>query len=61
MPKRQLNYRFHDPNPPETTAAYITRLFIEVNTGKVEAAIEDAAQAQSGACTPKSCREERSA
>lgn len=61
MPKRKLNYRFHDPNSPETTADYIVRLFVEVNTGKVEAAIQDAAQAQNEADTPKSCREERSA
>jgi hypothetical protein len=39
---RKLNYRFHDPNPAAVTANYILKLFIEANTGKVEAAIQEA-------------------
>lgn len=44
MKKRKLNYRFHDPNPAAVTADYILKLFIEVNAGKVEAAIQKAAE-----------------
>lgn len=61
MPKRKLNYRFHNPNPPATTADYIARLFVEVNTGKVEAAIQEAAKKDHGTETNFDCREERSA
>lgn len=61
MPKRKLNYRFHNPNPSATTADYIARLFVEVNTGKVEAAIQETAQAGRGADKPQNHREERSA
>lgn len=34
--KRKLTYRFHNPNTPEKTADYITKVFIEVNKTKVE-------------------------
>ena len=34
--KKQLNYRFHNPNPPEVAAEYILKVFIEVNKPKVE-------------------------
>lgn len=61
MPKRQLNFRFHDPNPPAATADYIARLFVEVNTGKAEAAIQEVAQAPCDTGTLKNYREERSA
>ena len=44
MKKRKLNYRFHDPNPAAVTADYILKIFIEANTGKVEAAIQKAAE-----------------
>ena len=43
MNKTKLNYRFHNPNTPEVTAEYLTKLFIEVNAGKVERAIQAAA------------------
>ncbi len=43
MKKRKLNYIFHNPNTPEATADYLLKLFIEVNTPKVEAAIRRAA------------------
>ena len=45
MKKRKLNYRIHDPNPAATTAEYIVKIFIEANAGKVEAAIQKAAEA----------------
>lgn len=44
MKKRKLNYRFHDPNPAAVTADYILKIFIEANAGKVEAAIQKAAE-----------------
>lgn len=40
MKKRKLNYRIHDPNPPEITAEVALKIFIEVNMVKVEAAIK---------------------
>lgn len=40
MKKRKLNYRIHDPNPPEVTAEVALKIFIEVNMVKVEAAIQ---------------------
>ena len=43
MKKRKLNYRFHDPNPAAVTADYILKILIEANAGKVEAAIQNAA------------------
>lgn len=43
MKERKLNYRFHDPNPEAVTADYILEIFIEANAGKVEAAIQKAA------------------
>lgn len=44
MKERKLNYRFHDPNPAAVTADYILKIFIEANVGKVEAAIQKAAE-----------------
>ena len=48
MKKCKLNYRFHDPNPAAVTADYILKIFIEANAGKVEAAIQNAADAIKG-------------
>ena len=45
MKERRLSYRFHDPNPAAVTADYILKIFIEANVGKVEAAIQKAAEA----------------
>lgn len=42
--KRKLTYRFHNPNTVEATANYIVGLFVEVNTPKIEAAIQAAAE-----------------
>lgn len=44
MKERKLNYRFHDPNPAAVTTDYILKIFIEANAGKVEAAIQKAAE-----------------
>ena len=44
--KRKLNYRFHDPNPPEVAAGYILRILIEANTGKAESTIRLAGERQ---------------
>ncbi len=43
MKQRKLNYRFHNPNSAEDTADFLCELFIEVNAGKVERAVEEAA------------------
>lgn len=43
MKQRKLNYRFHNPNSAEATADFLCKLLIEVNAGKVERAIEEAA------------------
>ena len=43
MKRTKLNYRFHNPNSAEDTADFLCILLIEVNAGKVERAIEDAA------------------
>jgi hypothetical protein len=43
MKQRKLNYRFHNPNSAEDTADFLCKLLIEVNAGKVERAIEEAA------------------
>ena len=43
MKRTKLNYRFHNPNSAEDSADFLCKLLIEVNAGKVERAIEDAA------------------
>ncbi len=44
MKRKKLNFRFHDPNPPEVTAEYLMRILVESNAGKVEQALQDAAR-----------------
>lgn len=61
MKKRKLNYRFHDPNPAAVTADYILKIFIEANAGKVEAAIQKAADAIPASAESLDCRKGRSA
>lgn len=46
MSKTKLNFRFHNPNTIEDTAEYITKLFIEVNQGKVEQVIQETLESQ---------------
>ena len=43
MKQRKLNYHFHNPNSAEDTADFLCKLLVEVNAGKVERAIEEAA------------------
>lgn len=43
MKQRKLNYRFHNPNSAEATADFLCKLLVEVNAGKVERVIEEAA------------------
>ena len=43
MKRTKINYRFHNPNSAEDTVDFLCKLLIEVNAGKVERAIEDAA------------------
>ena len=43
LTQRKLNYRFHNPNSAEDTADFLCKLLIEVNAGKVERAVEEAA------------------
>lgn len=43
MQKRKLNYRIHNPNSAAATADYILKIFIDVNSEKVERAIQAAA------------------
>jgi len=40
--KKKLNYRFHNPNPPDVTVDYILKVFMQVNIPKVEKAVRDA-------------------
>lgn len=46
--KKKLNYRFHNPNPPEVAAEYILKVFIEVNKPKVERAVREAKERSAG-------------
>lgn len=43
MKKQKLNYRFHNPNTAEVTADYILKVFIEVNSRKVERIMQEMA------------------
>ena len=61
MKERKLNYRFHDPNPAAVTADYILKVFIEANAGKVEAAIQRAADTVPTSDEIPVCRKGRSA
>ena len=47
MKKRKLNYRFHNPNTAEATADYILKILIEANKGKVDQAMQEAAEENS--------------
>ena len=43
LKRTKLNYRFHNPNSAEDTADFLCKPMIEVNIGKLERAIEEAA------------------
>lgn len=61
MKERKLKYRFHDPNPEAVTADYILKIFIEANAGKVEAAIQKAADTIQASDESSGCYEGHSA
>ena len=44
MKKQKLNYRFHNPNTAEVTADYILKVFIEVNSKKVDQVMQEVAE-----------------
>ena len=44
MKQSELKFSFHNPNTVEDTANYLLKLFVEVNRGKVDEAIRQAAQ-----------------
>ena len=44
MKKRKLNYRFHNPNTAEATAEILLKVLVEVNTKKVEKAVQEVAE-----------------
>ena len=39
--KSHLNIRFHNPNPPDTTASYIKNLLVEVIKKKIEKVLQE--------------------
>lgn len=39
--RKQLNFRFHNPNSKDVTADYILKIMIEANIGKVEKNIQE--------------------
>ncbi len=41
--KKKLNYRFHNPNSVEDTAEFLCKMLVEINQGKVERALQEAA------------------
>jgi ribosomal protein L22 len=55
MKKQTLIYRFHDPNPPEVTAEFLAKLFVEVNAEKVHKAVLEAANANAQHEVEQSC------
>lgn len=44
MDKRKLNYRFHNPNPPEALGRELLRIFIGANMKKVENAVKESVE-----------------
>jgi hypothetical protein len=45
LPKQtKLKYHFHNPNTEEATAEMLLKVFMKVNQGKVERAIQDTAE-----------------
>lgn len=52
MKKREITYRFHDPNPEGVAADYLLEILIEANAEKVQAAIREAAALQETEAEP---------
>ena len=44
MKKKELNFRFHNPNPIDITVEKLLEVFVEVNLPKVEQAIREEAE-----------------
>lgn len=53
MAKQKLNYRFHNPNTVEETAAYIINILIEANKEKVARIIKSATESTNESETHK--------
>ena len=52
MKKREIIYRFHNPNPENVAADYLLGILIEANEKKVQAAIREAAALQESEAEP---------
>ncbi len=52
MKKREITYRFHNPNPENVAADYLLGILIEANEKKVQAAIREAAALQESEAEP---------
>lgn len=46
MKKRQLNFRFHNPNSEPATVDFLLEILMEANEKKVQEAIREAAASQ---------------
>jgi hypothetical protein len=44
---KKLNFRFHNPNPPELSCEYIIRILVEANQKKLDQALCAASEAPS--------------
>ena len=44
MDKRKLNYRFHNPNPPEAVGRELLQICIGANIKKVESAVRESVE-----------------
>ncbi len=42
--KKELHFRFHDPNPPEVAGDFLFHLFLEANQPKVDRLLHEAAE-----------------
>ncbi|MCI2106087.1 MAG: hypothetical protein LKK00_05130 [Intestinimonas sp.] len=47
MSGKKLNFRFHNPNPPELSCEYIIRILVEANQKKLDQALCAASEAPS--------------
>ena len=55
MKQPKIRFRFHDPNPPETAADVLLKLFLEVDGQKAEEAICRAAEQNAGSEENDAC------
>jgi len=54
--KKELHFRFHDPNTPEVAGDFLFHLFLEANQPKVDRLLHDAAEQD----TPEPAEQESS-